>query len=230
MRFFDRKKIRLLFGFTIFLVLLILNCVMYCNKAGMKRDLTVVIDVGHGGNDPGKIGVDDVKEKDVNLQIALCLKAQLQARGVKVILTREGDVCLATNGATNKKVSDMHNRVSLINASGADYMISIHQNSLPGHPGVSGAQVFHNGQDGAEALALCIQNDLNMAVNTREKAAKRIDDSIYIMKHADCPAVLVECGFLSNPEETVLLQQPDYQLHMAAAIAAGFCQYCTNEG
>lgn len=61
-----------------------------------------------------------------------------------------------------------------------------------------------------------------MAVNTREKAAKRIDDSIYIMKHADCPAVLVECGFLSNPEETVLLQQPDYQLHMAAAIAAGF--------
>ena len=230
MRFFDRKKIRLLFGFTVFLVLLILNCVMYCNKAGMKRDLVVVIDVGHGGNDPGKIGVDNVKEKDVNLQIALCLKAQLQARGVKVILTREGDVCLATNGATNKKVSDMHNRVSLINASSADYMISIHQNSLPGHPGVSGAQVFHNGQDGAEALALCIQNDLNMAVNTREKAAKRIDDSIYIMKHADCPAVLVECGFLSNPEETVLLQQPDYQLHMAAAIAAGFCQYCTNEG
>ena len=230
MRFFDRKKIRLLFGFTVFLVLLILNCVMYCNKAGMKRDLVVVIDVGHGGNDPGKIGVDNVKEKDVNLQIALCLKAQLQARGVKVILTREGDACLATDGATNKKVSDMHNRVSLINASGADYMISIHQNSLPGHPGVSGAQVFHNGQDGAEALALCIQNDLNMAVNTREKAAKRIDDSIYIMKHADCPAVLVECGFLSNPEETVLLQQPDYQLHMAAAIAAGFCQYCTNEG
>ena len=80
------------------------------------------------------------------------------------------------------------------------------------------------------AATLCSQNDLNMAVNTREKAAKRIDDSIYIMKHADCPAVLVECGFLSNPEETVLLQQPDYQLHMAAAIAAGFCQYCTNEG
>ena len=65
MRFFDRKKIRLLFGFTVFLVLLILNCVMYCNKAGMKRDLVVVIDVGHGGNDPGKIGVDNVKEKDV---------------------------------------------------------------------------------------------------------------------------------------------------------------------
>ena len=69
------KKIRLLFGFAVFLVLLILNCVMYCNKAGMKRDLTVVIDVGHGGNDPGKIGVDNVKEKDVNLQMARAIAA-----------------------------------------------------------------------------------------------------------------------------------------------------------
>ena len=131
MRFFYQKKVRLLFGFTIFLILLILNCVMYCNKAGMKRDLTVVIDVGHGGNDPGKIGVDNVKEKDVNLQIALCLKAQLQARGVKVILTREGDACLATDGATNKKVSDMHNRVSLINAAGADVYDQYPPEQLP---------------------------------------------------------------------------------------------------
>lgn len=160
MRFFDRKKIRLLFGFTVFLVLLILNCVMYCNKAGMKRDLVVVIDVGHGGNDPGKIGVDNVKEKDVNLQIALCLKAQLQARGVKVILTREGDVCLATNGATNKKVSDMHNRVSLINASSADYMISIHQNSYP-EAEISGPQVFYYGSsEMSKKLAEAIQAQL----------------------------------------------------------------------
>ena len=79
-------------------------------------------------------------------------------------------------------------------------------------------------------IAWVIQQLLNSAVNEREKDARRMDDSIYLMKHADCSAVLVECGFLSNPEETVLLQQPDYQLHMAAAIAAGFCQYCTNEG
>ena len=64
----------------------------------------------------------------------------------------------------------------------------------------------------------------------RDKAAKPIGDGVYLMSHTTCPAILVECGFLSNPEETVLLQQPDYQLHMAAAIAAGFCQYCTNEG
>ena len=104
MQILQHKKVRLLFGFTVFMVLLILNCVLYCNKAGMQRELVVVIDAGHGGNDPGKIGVDNIKEKDVNLQIALCLKAQLQVRGVKVILTRDADVCLATEGATNKKV------------------------------------------------------------------------------------------------------------------------------
>ena len=77
MQILQRKKVHLLFGFTVFMVLLILNCVLYCNKAGIQRNLVVVIDAGHGGNDPGKIGVDGCKEKDVNLQIALCLKAQL---------------------------------------------------------------------------------------------------------------------------------------------------------
>ena len=169
-------------------------------------------------------------EKDINLAIASKLASALTDQGFSVYLTRDSDKSLNSENASSKKTSDLKARTNLATNVNADLYISIHQNSLPGHPGVSGAQVFHNGQDGAEALALCIQNDLNMAVNTREKAAKRIDDSIYIMKHADCPAVLVECGFLSNPEETVLLQQPDYQLHMAAAIAAGFCQYCTNEG
>ena len=129
-----------------------------------------------------------------------------------------------------QKVSDTKKRVELVNSFPHGFLISIHQNSLPGHPSVRGAQSFHNGKGTAETAALSIQQALNSAVNERDKAAKRIDDSIYLMKHADCAAVLVECGFLSNPEETVLLQQPDYQLHIAAAIAAGFCQYCTNEG
>ena len=120
--------------------------------------------------------------------------------------------------------------MELVNSFPHGFLISIHQNSLPGHPTVRGAQSFHNGKGTAGTAALSIQQALNSAVNEREKDARRMDDSIYLMKHADCAAVLVECGFLSNPEETVLLQQPDYQLHIAAAIAAGFCQYCTNEG
>ena len=198
-----------------------------------SRVQTVVIDPGHGGQDGGAVAADGTAESEINLAVSLRLEQLLRFAGVRTELTRREDVMVCDPGLETmrqRKVSDLHNRASFVNGIPNAVLLSIHQNSLPGHPGVSGAQVFHNGQDGAEALALCIQNDLNMAVNTREKAAKRIDDSIFIMKHADCPAVLVECGFLSNPEETVLLQQPDYQLHMAAAIAAGFCQYCTNEG
>ena len=198
-----------------------------------SRVQTVVIDPGHGGQDGGAVAGDGTEESRINLAISLQLEQLLRFAGVRTELTRREDVMVCDPGLETmrqRKGSDLHNRASFVNGVPNAVLLSIHQNSLPGHPGVSGAQVFHNGQDGAEALALSIQNDLNMAVNIREKNAKRIDDSIYIMKHADCPAVLVECGFLSNPEETVLLQQPDYQLHMAAAIAAGFCQYCTNEG
>lgn len=224
MRFFYRKKFRLLFGFTVFLVLLILNCVMYCNKAVMQRDLTVVIDVGHGGNDPGKIGVDYVKEKDVNLQIALCLKAQLQARGVKVILTREDDTCLATQGATNKKVSDMHNRVSLINASDADYMISIHQNSYP-EAEISGPQVFYYGSsETSKKLAEVIQAQLIADLKPPKEREIKTGNDLYILKNSRCPGVIVECGFLSNPTECGNLQDPEYQQAVAAAIAHAICK------
>ena len=224
MRFFDRKKVRLLFGFTIFLILLILNCVMYCNKAGMKRDLTVVIDVGHGGNDPGKIGVDNVKEKDVNLQIALCLKAQLQARGVKVILTREGDVCLATNGATNKKVSDMHNRVSLINASGADYMISIHQNSYP-EAEISGPQVFYYGSSEmskklAEAVQAQLENTKQQMEAAKQELAKPFVQEAELKTKS---ARLAELDAELNMEKGVQQDEKDRQEQPLKARLAASC-------
>lgn len=219
MRFFYRRKFRLLFGFTIFMILLVLNCVLYCNRADRNRKLVVVIDAGHGGNDPGKIGVDGCREKDVNLQIALCLKAQLQARGVTVILTRDADACLATDGATNKKTSDMHNRVSIINQAGADYMISIHQNSYP-EPSISGPQVFfYSSSEQSKQLATGIQEQLIQSLKPEKEREIKPGDELYILKNSACPAVIVECGFLSNPTECQSLQQPDYQQRIAATIA-----------
>lgn len=224
MQILQHKKVRLLFGFTVFMVLLILNCVLYCNKAGMQRKLVVVIDAGHGGNDPGKIGVDNIKEKDVNLQIALCLKAQLQVRGVKVVLTRDADVCLATEGAANKKVSDMHNRVSLINASGADYMISIHQNSYP-ETEISGPQVFYYGpSDKSKELAQTIQAQLIADLQPPKEREIKTGNDLYILKNSSCPGVIVECGFLSNPTECGNLQNPEYQQKIAVAIARAVCK------
>ena len=161
---------------------------------------------------------------DLNLQIALCLKAQLQARGVKVILTREGDVCLATDGATNKKVSDMHNRVSLINASGADYMISIHQNSYP-EAEISGPQVFYYGSsEMSKKLAEAIQAQLIVDLQPPKERGIKTGNDLYILKNSQCPGVIVECGFLSNPTECENLQNPHYQQAVAAAIARAICK------
>ena len=153
--------------------------------------------------------------------------------GQPVVLTRTGtDALCGPEDVTlrQQKVSDTKNRVALVNSHSGARLISIHQNCLPGYPSVRGAQSFYNGVDGGQAMADCIQQALNSGVNVSGKESKRISDSIYLMKHASCPAALVECGFLSNREETELLQQPEYQIRIAAAIAAGYLQYCTNEG
>lgn len=223
MQILYRKKVRMLFGFAVFMILLILNCVLYCNKAGMQNDLVVVIDAGHGGSDPGKIGVDGCKEKDVNLQIARCLKAQLVVRGVDVILTREQDVCLADGAAANKKVSDMHKRMDIISRAGADYVISIHQNSYPSGD-VSGPQVFYySASEKSKELAERIQHALIQNLHPQKEREIKPGDDLYILKTSPCPAVLVECGFLSNPEECTRLQQTEYQRQIAAAVAQAVC-------
>ena len=122
-----------------------------------------------------------------------------------------------------RKVSDIHNRVALVNGIENSVLISIHQNSLPSSTVTYGAQVFWNRQEGAEVLAESVQEILNKTVNTgNEKRTKRIPDSIYLMKHVTAPGILVECGFLSNTAETEQLQQPSYQLKLAAAIAGGY--------
>ncbi len=193
----------------------------------------VILDAGHGGADGGAVSDSGVTESGLNLAITRRLAGVLTFCGRTVLLTRAGEASLCDDPAADlrrQKVSDTQNRVALINSYPDARLISIHQNTLPGHPGVRGAQAFHNGKGTADTLAQYVQQALNIAVNEREKTASRISDSIYLMKHVTCPAVLVECGFLSSPEETALLQEQDYQLTIAAAIAAGFCQYCTNEG
>lgn len=193
----------------------------------------VILDAGHGGTDGGAVSSSGVVESDINLAMTLRLGGVLAFCGRTVVLTRTGEASLCDDpddALRQQKVSDTRNRVALVNRYPDADLISIHQNSLPGYPEVCGAQVFYNGQDGAADMAAVIQTRLNSAVNQREKTSRAIDGSIYLMAHADCAAVLVECGFLSNPEETILLQQPEYQLHMAAAIGAGYCQYDTSEG
>ena len=149
--------------------------------------------------------------------------------GRSVRLTRTGEEAIYSPEAQTlreKKVSDLKNRVALINALPHAVLLSIHQNSMPQHPAVHGAQVFSNPQEPAAGLAQSIQQALNLTVNTgNEKTAKTIGDSVYLMKHITCPGVLVECGFLSNSHEAQLLRQPEQQKRLVAAIVAGYLNF-----
>ena len=186
----------------------------------------VVVDAGHGGEDGGAVAGDGTVESGLNLEIAARLNALLRLMGQNTVMTRTEDVSIYSDGAQTlhqKKVSDLENRAALVNGLADAVLISIHQNSLPSSPKTRGAQVFYNGVGYAPELAAAAQERLNQAVNgEKEKTAKRISDSIYLTRHAQAPAVIVECGFLSNDGDTARLKEPEYQLHLAAAIAAGY--------
>ena len=145
--------------------------------------------------------------------------------------TRTGDEAIYDDAAATlreKKVSDLKNRTKLANETAGGLLISIHQNSMPDHPSVHGAQVFYNGAASGPRLGETVQAALNGAVNAGNgKNAKAIDSTIYLMKNVQCPAILVECGFLSNRTETGQLLTGGYQLKLAVCIAAGFLQHDT---
>lgn len=193
---------------------------------------TWVIDAGHGGEDGGAVSADGVLESDLNLEIASRLNDLMRFAGQTTVLTRHDENAIHTEGDTirARKASDVRNRVSLVNGTENAVLLSIHQNSLPTSPVTHGAQVFRNRQEGGEALAEHLQETLNLAINSgNEKQAKKIPDTIFLMKHVTAPAALVECGFLSNREETQVLQTASHQRKLATAITAGCLRWCTGE-
>lgn len=195
---------------------------------------TVVIDPGHGGEDGGAVSPEGVEESAINLAVSLRLDGLLRFAGVPTALTRQSDEMVCAPGLDTmrqRKASDIRKRVALVNAVPNAVLLSIHQNSLPSSPETHGAQAFRNGIDGAEALADILQTELNRTINThRAKEPKPISQSIYLMHHVTAPAVLVECGFLSNREETALLQTPEHQTKLSAVIAAGYLRWAAENG
>ena len=190
--------------------------------------VTWVVDPGHGGEDGGAVSPDGVAESHLNLSVSTRVNDLLRFTGQHTIMTRAEDASIHTEGSTirARKASDIRNRVALVNDTENAILLSIHQNSLPSSPVTHGAQVFWNRQEGGETLARVVQDSLNGCVNAgNEKLPKKIPDTIYLMNHVTVPAVLVECGFLSNTEETRRLQEPSYQTKLAAAITAG-CLRC----
>ena len=220
------SKKKLFIKIAIFLMLMFVVLVLWMKSNYSKaREKIIAIDIGHGGNDPGKVSVDSVKEKDINLSIGLELEKELLARGYKVILTRRTDMNLADATSGNMKSSDMRNRVKLINDTHPDIMISIHQNSFPDES-VKGAQAFYqiNSDEGKKLAELLQSNMIKKVDNTNKRKAKE-SSSYYIIKNTDCPSVILECGFLSNKKECANLQNEQYQREIAIAIADAVDEY-----
>lgn len=190
-----------------------------CENTKETQKGIIVIDAGHGGSDPGKIAVDNSKEKDINLEIATKLKTELEDRGYVVVMTRTEDVDLSISGASNKKRSDMNSRISIINESNADYLISIHQNSFTSND-VKGAQVFYYGEsEESKKLAETIMTSIKADVDTTNTREAKTGNDYFILKKSVMPGVIVECGFLSNIEETARLKDANYQTKIVKAIA-----------
>ena len=195
------------------------------SQVNISDSYVVVIDAGHGGFDSGKVGVDGTLEKDINLSIAKKLEKLLLSADVQVIMTRTDDYGLYEESSDNKKRQDMNNRVSLINASGADCVVSIHQNSYP-EESIDGAQVFYyNGSASGKTLAALIQWELITDIDPSNHRTEKANNSYYLLKNVTAPMVIVECGFLSNWAESKKLADDTYQQKLAWAIHMGILQY-----
>jgi len=196
--------------------------------SGPLTERIVVVDAGHGGPDPGAIGAGGTLEKAVVLEVALLLRDYLRQGGVTVIMTREDDSDLSgmsSGPLRERKRADLAARVDLINASGADVLVSIHANSFPSSRW-SGGQTFYRTDRAPESklLASCIQGELVHITGETHRTANRTIHQ-HILEETWIPAVTVEIGFLSNPREEQLLQRPDYRAKVAWSVFVGLMRY-----
>ncbi len=188
---------------------------------------TVIIDAGHGGEDGGTTGVTGASESMLNLEISLRLEQIMRYCGINTVMVRTEDTAIYSDGCetySEKKVSDLKNRVAMADRIMPAMLISIHQNHFPQEQ-FAGPQVFYAKTDGSRSMAQLTQTTLETTLKPASKRPCKAAQSVYLMDKIQCPGILVECGFLSNSREEALLQQPDYQKKLICAITGAFVQY-----
>lgn len=190
-----------------------------------KNCPAIVLDAGHGGFDPGKVGINGALEKDINLSIVKKLQKLLEEEGFTVYLTRDKDALLAPANSTSKKKDDMIARIEIIKELNPFFTISIHQNSFT-NASVSGPQVFYYKESEPSAtMAQIIQDVLNSQLSPAKQREPQSNTNYYLLTRTPTPTVIVECGFLSNPTEADLLTQDEYQSRVANSIFLGILSY-----
>lgn len=185
----------------------------------------IVLDPGHGGRDPGAVGITGTLEKDINLDIALKLQGLLEQAGCVTQLTRAVDESIHEEGTYNFKRSDLNNRKKIIDDSKADALISIHLNSFP-NPKYKGVQSFYSKNcEDCKSMAVSVQTELKKILRINDNREALPIKDVYLMKNVNIPAIIVECGFLSNPEEEALLKTDEYRKKIAWGIFVGMMKY-----
>lgn len=218
-------------------ILAVLACVKLLNRTvttmaenrEQKEKLCIIIDPGHGGEDGGAVSVSGRAESAYNLEISIRLNDLLRLMGYQTKMTRNQDISIYTKGETlsQKKASDLKERVRIINETENALLLSIHQNHFPQEK-YAGPQVFYAGTEGSEALAKPLQQILSAGLCPGSRRSEKKAKGIYLMEHIRCPGVLIECGFLSNYREEAALREPRYQKKVSGLIAAGVSQYLSN--
>ena len=194
-------------------------------KEQVRDPAVIVIDSGHGGIDPGVVGIDGLEEKGINLKIAGYLGWYLEKEGFRVVFTREDDRGLYEEDSPNKKNQDLRNRCALIRETAPVLTISIHQNSYQDQS-VCGPQVFYyTGSEKGKELAECIQETLNEELEIQRPRKAKSNGSYYMLKKSEGIVNIVETGFLTNPREAELLQTEEYQKKCARAISSGILKF-----
>ena len=194
-----------------------------------ENDKCVIIDAGHGGEDGGTQSADGVLEKDINLSISLKIDEILRSLGIKTVLIRDGDYMIYdedSNTIRQKKVSDIHNRKKYMDEYKSSIFLSIHQNYFI-ESKYSGAQVFYSKNDDlSPEIAQSIQDSIRNNIQPEnERKIKQSGTEIYLLYYATVPTVMVECGFLSNKNETENLVTDEYQKKIAFSIVEGILNY-----
>ena len=214
-----------------FVSFITLICVMFCScnryVTAMSQTPVIILDAGHGGEDPGAIGYDNVYEKDLNLSICRLLCAELITRGYTVVMTRDDDRLLYTEAENIKgirKISDLKNRVKIFNSYDSAIAVSIHMNTFSA-PQYHGTQIYYSDAEEARRLALAIKDSVCSSLQPDNKRPLKHSEGIYLLEHSEIPTVLVECGFLSNPDECQKLSEKEYQKRLSFSIVCGIIKY-----
>ena len=195
----------------------------------VPRSSCILIDAGHGGEDGGATSCTGRAESEYNLEISRRLRDLLGLLGYSARMTRDTPDALSTEGETiaQRKLSDLKNRAAMVNREENPILISIHQNKFSEQK-YTGAQVFYGGNPGSETLAQMLQQKIVSTLNPGSRRQIKRSSGIYLMENIHCPAVLLECGFLSNPQEEALLSSPDYQKKLCCVIGSSVDQFLRN--